>query len=178
MPRALKNNKDLIIAGNHKDGLLSDLIAAYKFNFNRELAIPLFAFLKLAIDQKIMINSLTNNPWQNILVVPIPLHKKRLAWRGFNQSELLAREIANYYGWPLSLDLKKIKASAVQAELNETDRLKNQAGVFVWYGPDLSGHDIILVDDIITSGATINEAETILRSAGAGRVIKMAVAKG
>jgi predicted amidophosphoribosyltransferase len=62
--------------------------------------------------------------------------------------------------------------------LNETDRLKNQAGVFVWHGPDLSGHDIILVDDIITSGATINEAETVLRSAGAGRVIKMAVAKG
>ena len=178
VPRALKNTKDLIIAGDYKDPMLRDLIAAYKFNFNRELAIPLFAFLKPNIDTKIMINDLLKHPWQNILVIPIPLHKKRLAWRGFNQSELLAREISNYFGWPLSLNLKKIKNTAVQADLNEDARLKNQAGVFSWHGPALSECDIILVDDIITSGATINEAELILIAAGANRVIKIAIAKG
>jgi len=177
-PRALKNNHDLIIAGEYKDTLLHNLITAFKFNLNQELVIPLFAFLKNKIDQKLLLNMLSKNEWQNILIIPIPLHKKRQKFRGFNQSKLLANEISLCYAWPLNLNLVKNKPSAVQADLNEDARLNNQAGVFSWQGKSLAGHDIILVDDIITSGATINEAELILISAGARKVIKVAIAKG
>jgi len=178
VPRALLDTKNLIIAGEYQDPILHNLIIAFKFNFNRELVIPLFAFLKKALDKKILVNNLSGRNFQNILVVPIPLHKSRKKWRGFNQSELLAREISDYYGWSLSLALIKHKKSAIQADLNEEARLLNQARVFSWCGPDLKGCDIILVDDIITSGATINEAAKILKGAGARQVIKLALAKG
>lgn len=178
IPRALKNNNDLIIAGEYQDKLLNDLIIAFKFGLNKELAIPLFIFLKRAIDKKILIDNLAGRLWNNILVVPIPLHKKRLKWRGFNQSELLAREIGNYYDWPINLELVKNKKTICQVELDEEKRLSNLTGAFKWAGEDLTGQTILLIDDIITSGATLNEAEEVLISAGAGRIIKVSVAKG
>lgn len=177
LPRALKNNSDLIIAGEYKDKLLSDLIIDFKFGFNQELAESLFLFLKDALDKKILIDSISCKNWDNILVIPIPLHKKRLKWRGFNQSELLAREISSYYKWPLSLDLIKIKKTANQAELSEEKRLNNLVDTFKWNGIKIN-KDILLIDDVITSGATINEAEKVLLTTGAGRIIKVAVAKG
>ena len=177
IPRALKNNHDLIIAGEYKDKVLNDLIIAFKFGFNRELAIPLFIFLKSALDKKIIIDNLTAKTWGNILIIPIPLHKRRLRWRGFNQSELLAREISNYYGWPVNLDLIKIKKTGIQAELKEEARLNNQKNSFKWAGKRIN-QTVLLIDDIITSGATINEAELVLQAAGATRIIKVALAKG
>jgi len=177
IPRALKNNRDLIIAGEYKDKLLNDLIIAFKFGFNKELVIPLFIFLKSALDKKIVIDNLTDKSWGDVLIVPIPLHKKRLKWRGFDQSELLAREISNYYGWPISLKLIKNKKTGIQAELKEDARLSNQKDSFKWTSEDIN-QTILLIDDIITSGATINEAELVLQSAGAKRIIKVALAKG
>ena len=177
-PRALYNFTDLIIAGEYKDKLLNDLIVAFKFGLNKELTEPLFTFLKKSLDQKMLIDNFSGKLWDNILIIPIPLHKKRLKWRGFNQSELLAREISNYYGWPLSLDLIKNKKTTPQAELSEDKRAANLCNAFNWIGSDLTGRTILLVDDVITSGATLNEAEKTLLRAGASRVIKMAVAKG
>lgn len=178
LPRNLENPSDLIIAGEYQDNLLNTLITAFKFGFNQELARPLAAFLIKALDKKILLENLSGNNLANILIVPLPLHKTRLNWRGFNQSELLAREINHYYNWPLSLDLVKIKKTLVQSELDETARLANQDGAFKWTGANLNGQTIMLLDDIITSGATMNEAEKVLLAAGAKRVIKTAVAKG
>lgn len=177
IPRALKNPHDLIIAGQYKDKILNDLIIAFKFGFNKELSIPLFIFLKSSLDKKMLVDNLSGKFWQNILIVPIPLHKKRRKWRGFNQSELLAREISNYYGWPISLDLIKNKKTVTQAELKEEARLNNQTGSFKWTGEQIN-QTVLLIDDIITSGATINEAELVLQSVGAKRIIKVALAKG
>ncbi len=125
-----------------------------------------------------MIDGLSGKVWGDILVVPIPLHKKRFKCRGFNQSELLARAISNYYDWPLSLNLIRTKQNKNQAELNEEERLNNVLGVFKWQGEELISRTILLVDDVITSGATLNEAEEVLLRTGASRVIKVAVAKG
>lgn len=177
-PRALNNHKDLIIAGEYQDELLQKLIIAFKFGFNKELAIPLFIFLKTAIDKKILLDNLGGHHWTDIIVIPLPLHHRRKKWRGFNQSELLAKEICNYYGWALNLDLIKVRATEIQAGLKEEERLNNIVSAFKWAGSNLNGKVILLVDDVITSGATMNEAEKILLAAGAGRVIKAAVAKG
>ena len=177
IPRALNNTHDLIIAGEYKDKILSDLIIAFKFGCNKELAIPLFIFLKSALDKKILIDSLSGKLWQDILVVPIPLHKKRKKWRGFNQSELIAREICNYYKWELNLELIKIKKTLTQAELSEDLRLSNLKGVFKWTDKPIT-QTVLLIDDVITSGATINEAELCLKEMGASHIIKVAIAKG
>jgi len=169
-PRQLTGVNDLIIAGEYHDPVLKDLIQAFKFNFNKELVVPLAALLYSKIS------------WPHLnksyLIIPIPLHRQRLAWRGFNQSELLAKEISTLTGWPINYDLTKIKKTKEQASLQETKRLKNQLGVFSWHGINLAGQNIILLDDIITSGATISQAALVLKQAGAGEIIALAVAKG
>lgn len=170
VPRELRNVDNLIIAGEYSDPILKEIIQVFKFHFNTELVIPLAVLLYA----KINLAELD----KTYLIIPIPLHKKRQAWRGFNQSELLAGELSKLTAWPVSCDLIKIKKTKEQAGLSEVKRLKNQSGVFTWTGPDLSGRNIILLDDIITSGATINQAALTLKQAGAGEIIAMAVAKG
>jgi ComF family protein len=170
VPRYLEDTCDLIIASEYNDSILKEIIQAFKFNFNTELVIPLTALLYSKINWEILNKS--------YLIIPIPLHKKRLAWRGFNQSELIAYELSVLTSWTINKDLIKIKKTKEQAGLNEAGRLKNQIGVFVWTGPNLAGQDIILLDDIITSGATISQAALVLKQAGAGEIIAMAVAKG
>lgn len=169
-PRQLDNVDNLIIAGEYSDPVLKELMQAFKFNFNRELVVPLTALLYSKISCLVLNKS--------YLIIPIPLHRKRLAWRGFNQSELLAREISTLTGWPINCELIKTKKTKEQAGLKEVERLKNQVGVFSWQGANLAGQAIILLDDIITSGATVSQAALVLKQAGAGEIIALAVAKG
>jgi ComF family protein len=170
VPRYLEGVCNLIIASEYNDLVLKEIIQAFKFNFNIELVIPLAALLYSRISWEVL-----NKKY---LIIPIPLHKKRLAWRGFNQSELIARELSKLTGWTINKDLIKIKKTKEQAGLKEAERLKNQAGVFKWTGQNLAGQNIILLDDIITSGATISQAILVLKQAGAGEIIAMAIAKG
>lgn len=169
-PRHLQDVDNLIITSEYNDPVLKEIIQAFKFNFNVELVIPLTALLYSKIDLA------TLN--KNYLMVPIPLHKKRLAWRGFNQSELIARELSSLTGWVVNKDLIKIKKTKEQAGFKETERLSNQIGAFIWKGSNLLGQNIILLDDIITSGATVSQAALVLKQAGAGEIVAMAVAKG
>lgn len=170
VPRHLNNIDKLIIAGEYSDSSLQELIKAFKFNFNTELAVPLSLFLYRQINFLLL--------KEQYIIIPVPLHKKRLNWRGFNQSELIAQEISSLCNWPINLKLLKNKVTKEQSGLNEEERLNNQNNVFIWRGPDLNGQNIILLDDIITSGATISEAAAILKKAGAGTIIAMAIAKG
>lgn len=170
VPRHLNSVDGLIIAGEYSDPVLQDLIKNFKFNFNQELAVPLSIFLYRQINFLYL--------KENYLVIPIPLHKQRLNWRGFNQSELIAREISNLCNWPLDLNLKKKKKSKEQAGLTEKERVNNQKDVFVWQGQSLQGKMVIIIDDIITSGATISEAAKVLKAVGANSIVAMAIAKG
>ncbi|MFZ2310031.1 MAG: ComF family protein [Patescibacteria group bacterium] len=169
-PRHLEEVDNVLIASEYNDPVLKEIIQAFKFNFNTELVIPLAALLYSRIDLA------TLN--KNYLIVPIPLHKKRQAWRGFNQSELIADELSKLTGWIINKDLIKIKKTKEQAGLKETERLVNQLNAFIWKGANLAGQDIILLDDIITSGATISQAALVLKQAGASEIVAMAVAKG
>ena len=110
--------------------------------------------------------------------MPIPLSKKRECWRGFNQSEIIARHFSVYFNYELNLDLKRVKHRPPQAKLNEIERLKNIESVFTWQGKNLHNYNILLIDDVITSGATLNEAAWVLRAAGAQNVYALVLAKG
>jgi len=113
------------------------------------------------------------------LVVPVPLSGKRLCWRGFNQAELLARKIAENYGLGLDANnLIRIKHKKPQAKLDEVHRQENIKGCFVWRGNNLNKKNIILIDDVVTTGATLNECAKILKASGAGEVWGLVVAKG
>ncbi len=114
------------------------------------------------------------------LLIPIPLHRRRLRSRGFNQSELIARELAKRLGILVAHDiLIKKSATAPQADLPRRERLTNIVGSFSLAedaGETLRGKTIIILDDVRTTGATITEAARILKKSGARRVWAITVA--
>lgn len=113
------------------------------------------------------------------LIMPVPLAKKRLRWRGFNQSELLAERFAVYYNLEINKSsLIRLKHKKPQAKLSEKERLENVKNCFAWQGDNLNGRNIILIDDVATTGSTLNQCAKVLKAAGAGEVWGLAVAKG
>jgi len=115
------------------------------------------------------------------LIIPIPLSKKRFRQRGYNQSELIAKILSDKMSVKMVTDvLYKIKETVSQVEIKDREkRLKNLEAAFAIKNPEIvQGRNIILVDDITTTGATLNEARRALKQAGAKKVIGLVVAKG
>ncbi|MBO5501623.1 MAG: ComF family protein [Clostridia bacterium] len=103
-------------------------------------------------------------------VVPVPLHPSKLRFRGYNQAQLLAREIASYYGFSMRPGLlKRIKATKSQTKRTATERLAAMQGVFEATA-EAQGLSILLVDDVLTTGATATACAEALLRAGARAV--------
>ena len=109
----------------------------------------------------------------------IPLSKKRLHQRGYDQARLLAEEIAAKTGLPCRQLLQKVKNNSAQSLTRDAkQRRENVAGVYALDdGADVSGLRILLVDDVVTTGATMSEAARILRKAGAKSVFGITLAR-
>lgn len=109
----------------------------------------------------------------------IPLSKKRLCQRGYDQARLLAEEIAAKTGLPCRQLLQKVKNNSAQSLTRDAkQRRENVAGVYALDdGADVSGLRILLVDDVVTTGATMSEAARILRKAGAKSVFGVTLAR-
>lgn len=113
------------------------------------------------------------------LIIPVPLHPRRLRWRGFNQSALLARALAAHSGRPVALHaLARARATPPQVGLGERQRRRNVARAFsVRDARPLRDRRVLLVDDVMTTGATVNECARVLRRAGATRVDVLILAR-
>ena len=113
------------------------------------------------------------------LLVPVPLHIKKLRERGFNQSLLLAKEMGKRHKLPVNFSLlKRCKFTLTQTGLNKTEREKNIKGAFVVADKKkVAGENIILIDDVYTTGATINECARVLLKAGAQKVAALTLAR-
>jgi ComF family protein len=110
-------------------------------------------------------------------VVPVPLHKKRLSKRGFNQSALIAQWICRFTGLPLLLhDLKRWTGAGFQGGLSFQKRQEQVWGVFQC-DKEFSGESILLIDDVYTTGATLNSCVSALKEMGAGQVHALTIAK-
>lgn len=101
-------------------------------------------------------------------VVPVPLHRSRLRRRGYNQAALLARALAGRIGVPFSDKLKVVRRTRDQIELTATGRRENVRGAFGARGR--VGGRVLLVDDVLTTGATMSECARVLLEAGASGV--------
>ncbi len=99
------------------------------------------------------------------LVVPVPLHRSRLARRGFNQAALMAKGVAQRINTPVSDKLKAVRRTRDQVELSAEARRANVAGAYASRGP-VAGRTL-LVDDVFTTGATLSECAGVLRKTGA-----------
>lgn len=113
-------------------------------------------------------------------IVPAPLHKRRFLWRTYNQSELIARELCKVAPGEVRMDVvRKQKSSKTQTKLKGFKRFKNVRNTFeIIPGADVRGGRFVVFDDVVTSGATMNEIARILKEGGAAAVWGLAVTRG
>jgi ComF family protein len=105
------------------------------------------------------------------LLVPVPLHPRRLSWRGFNQSRELARLLARRRGLPIRQEaLLRVRRTVPQMELDRSQRAENIKGAFAASPELLAGRTVLLVDDIMTTGSTLEECSRMMLAAGAAQV--------
>jgi len=163
----------ILIAGDYENKILAKLIKGLKYKFVIDYAEILGNFLSNYLVEKSELN------FSNVAIMPVPLHKKRLRWRGFNQSEKIAQIISKNLN--LNLDnqnLIRIKHKKAQAKLNEEQRRKNIKNCFEFAGDNLKSKNIILVDDVTTTGSTLDECARILKENGAENIWGLVVANG
>ena len=113
------------------------------------------------------------------LIMPVPLHVRRLRHRGFNQALLLADRMSRTHTIQLSYDnLIRSRPTRPQVELTGEERVQNVAGAFSLKRPaDVASKRIVLVDDVFTTGATMNECASVLKDSGAARVYAFTLAR-
>ncbi len=113
------------------------------------------------------------------LIIPVPLHPKRLRWRGFNQAVLLARQVSRAKG--VTIDpfvLSRSRETPPQTQLAEDERRKNVRGAFMLDSKkSVRGKTFLVVDDVYTSGATVNECSRTLMAGGAKEVYVLTLAR-
>lgn len=113
------------------------------------------------------------------VIVPVPLHKTRMRDRGFNQSALIARHFGKIQKVPVSESaLLRTRSTPSQTSLKKGQRRKNVAGAFACKNPkQIIGKHVLLIDDVYTTGSTLNECARILKEAGAASVECLAYAR-
>jgi ComF family protein len=113
------------------------------------------------------------------VIIPVPLHPQRLREREYNQSLLLANRLSRQTGIPLLLAcLLRIRPTVPQTSLSKKERLTNLRGAFSVSKPAyIQGKRILLVDDVFTTGTTLNECAKTLRRAGSGHVYGLTLAR-
>jgi competence protein ComFC len=151
---------------------LREAIHAFKYEGRRELAEPLARYL---------VTVFAHEPWSGMadaldVVIPAPLHATRLRARGYNQSELLAQAFADRVGLPCAPAwMARVRATQPQVDLRGTARRANVAGAFA-ASPQVTGKTILLVDDVLTTGATLQACAEAALAAGARRVYGLTLA--
>jgi competence protein ComFC len=155
------------------DGAIREYLAELKYNYRPELG--------LALGELLVEWLRANRDFQaNDLLLPIPIHRERMARRGYNQAELLAKPVERYLGINIASSvLEREKDTASQNVLNKTERFLNVKNAFRVVKPNqVAGKRILLIDDILTTGATVSEAARVLLKAGALRVTVLTLAAG
>jgi len=162
------------IASDWESKLLQKAIHSYKYNFIKELANFLARLMIIKFNYLLTIYP----ELKQAIILPVPLHKKRKSWRGFNQAELLAKVLANNFAMQMETDvLKRIKNIKPQVNLKSFEREKNISGAFGVTGI-VKSKMFLLIDDVMTTGSTMNECARVLKSVGAEKIYGLAVARG
>lgn len=151
---------------------LATVVHQLKYGGVAELAAPAARLLA-----RLLLREFPGARWD--AVVPVPLHRVRERERGYNQSALIARRLGAMFDWPVEERLVvRRRFTRSQTHLSRAERLVNVAGAFACPDPRrVAGKRLLLVDDVHTTGATMNETARALREAGAAEIIAVAVAR-
>jgi len=166
----------LLVCASYREKNISKMVHNFKYRFIKDLSVPL---------GKIMVEKIMSSflPLPDF-IIPVPLHSKRLRWRGFNQSLLLAKQISRELTPGIEIPvleniLERIKHTHSQMKIkNYQDRRKNIKNAFsIKDKQTVTGRIIFLIDDISTTGATIFECAEMLKKYGAKKVFAVVIAR-
>lgn len=161
----------VMVGAQYRIGPTKELIHHLKYQNILELA-PVLA--DLLIDQLI-----DSDFSSEVIITSVPLHRRKLNERGFNQAEVLAKMVADKIGYNYQPLLKRIKNKKSQVELSGKKRRESLAGIIKAINPkNIENKIVILVDDVSTTGTTLEECAKILRENGARQVWGLVVARG
>ena len=168
-----------IICLDYHQALTQNLIKTFKYQYLKNIDQILINILYQQIN-KIKLT-------ENIIITNVPLHQKKKRQRGFDQTEILAKGLAKKINQPYLSLLKRDKFTKPQAKLSKKDRQKNVNNVFVVNKKinfktnqnlqQVKDCAIILIDDVATTGATLNQATKVLKNNGFNKIIALTLAK-
>lgn len=162
----------VIVAGCRYEGLARELIQRFKYGRDQSLMRPLGDLMLPALsDPRLHSQSFD-------AIVPVPLHPLREREREFNQAALLAKRVARHLELSVDSVLKRTRDTMHQAGFDRPHRLKNLEGAFEVRKPFPEGAKLLLLDDVTTTGATLNACAGVLMEAGAGEICAVTVARG
>lgn len=166
----------VIVPGCRYEGLSRELIQRFKYGRDQSLMRPLGELLLLAMQDPRLAGKKFD------VIVPVPLHPLREREREFNQAVLLAKRLEYHLHLPVVSLLKRTRATVAQAGFDRSHRLKNLEGAFEINLAAMrkieEGSTVLLVDDVTTTGTTLNACAAVLREAGAGEICAATVARG
>ncbi len=150
------------------EGALKELIHLLKFYGKKKIADLLYDFIINNIEKQYIDRS--------DVIVPVPLSKKVLRERGFNQTEIIGKKLAKYYNKLFLNAVRKVKETLPQNKLGREERLKNLNGAFQTE-TSFNGKKVLIIDDVYTTGATMNEVSRVILEKGAVEVRGLAIAR-
>jgi competence protein ComFC len=169
----LKNNENInrdyenLIIACYYEGLVRELVHKLKYKDRREIAVTIAAILSDCIDEKYLSYD---------YIIPVPISKSKLKKRGYNHTELIGAELSNILNIPLLKGLERYKDTKPQVLFNILERWYNVKDCFKCICTT-EGKKILLLDDIITSGATAHFCAKEIRSTGANSITVISFAK-
>ena len=154
------------------EGIIRDKLIEYKFNDKPYLYRM---FYEILIKDKNACDFLKGYD----IIIPVPIHKKRKSLRGYNQSELIAKKLSDEFKMPMYIDVLKKQINTIpQSSLGKKARKSNAQNVYkVDNMQKIKNKNVVILDDIYTTGATANECIKVLKDAGAYRVGIITIAK-
>jgi Predicted amidophosphoribosyltransferases len=154
------------------DSVMRESISRFKYKNRREYG-------DFYVQELLDTCGMAVRSWDVDLLIPIPLHKSRRRKRGFNQAELIARKLGRELGIPVSVkSLLRTKKTSPQKELNDQERRNNLKNAFYAVDYHVKFKKILLIDDIYTTGSTIDAAAAVLLESGAEKVYFLSISIG
>lgn len=157
-----------------EDGLIGLILHTFKYQYAEDIFCVIDKILAEFLERE-------KEMYRGVdIVVPVPLHKKRFAERGFNQAAAIGSSLARYAGIPFADRLlERVRDTPHQATLDRAGRLENVAEAFQLKDPvRIQGVSVLLVDDVLTTGSTLQECARALHAGGAGKISAFTLARG
>lgn len=154
-------------------GVVRHLIHEFKYNHREYLRRPLSGWLRETLDDE----RIARQPADAL--IPVPLHPRRKRERGYNQAEVLAELLAAETGLRLLPALRRVRYTRTQTAFDRTERMENLRNAFrLRQNTDVRDLHLLLVDDVLTTGSTLDECARVLLEAGAASVRAICIARG